>query len=349
MKLRNKLLLTILALILFLGLATTAWAAEPTANGGLLQGQVTALTEGCLTVQTRKDEVTLLTDEQTVFEVLDDLAVGDFVVVHVVRGEEGTALARRVVVIPNGSLEDKVLRGIVTAVDGETFQLRVRRGEVTVATDENTLFRIPNVEQATVADVKPKMPVAVMGHVKKDGQQAFSAKAVFVIPGNILRQHTVQGKLTAIEGDTLVLATRGSDGDEEMRVQTTDGTTFRVPGVQEATLADLNEGDPIVALGGKDESGDFVAKTVAVARRQPLRVILNGEVTGVGDSSFTLQMPCRCELTVTVTDETRFRIPGNDDAGLDDIAVGDMVIVAGRWNQDGSLQAGTIGKLPQRD
>jgi hypothetical protein len=50
-----------------------------------------------------------------------------------------------------------------------------------------------------------------------------------------LERHVVQGKLTAIEGSTLVL-TAGQDADQEKRVLTTDEMTFRVPGVEEATI-----------------------------------------------------------------------------------------------------------------
>ena len=290
MTLRHKLLLTILVLTLFLGVATTALAAGPEPRGGLLCGEVTIIAGESLTLQTRRGEVRLLTDERTAFDLpgienaaLDDLAVGDFVVVRVVRGEGGAALARHVTLIPNGSLEDETLRGIVTAVDGETFELRTRRGKVTVVTDENTLFRTPKVEDATAADVKEKMPVIVLGQYEAEDEPAFHAKAVAVIPGRILRRHVVRGELTTIKGDTLAIVAPGRDADEGQRVRTTDKTRFRVPGVEDATLADLKVGDRIVALCGKDESGDFVAKIVAVVPRRPRRIVVRGEVTAVDE------------------------------------------------------------------
>jgi hypothetical protein len=354
MTLRHKLLLTILVLTLFLGVATTASAAMPETRSGLLRGKVTTIAGESLTLQTHRGEVRLLTDEGTAFDLpgiedagLDDLAVGDFVVVRVVRGEDGAALARHVAVVPNGSLEDETLRGIVTAVDGETFETRIRRGKVTVVTDENTLFRIPKVEDATAADVKEKMPVIVLGQYEAEDEQAFHAKAVAVIPGRILRRHLVRGELTAIEGDTLVIVAPGRDADEGKRVRTTDETRFRVPGVEDATLDDLKVGDRIAALGGKDESGDFVAKIVAVVPRRPRRIVVRGEVTAMDEGSFTLETPHRREVTVIITGETRFHIPGDDDPALDDIAVGDRVGVIGHKDRDGNLVARGVGKLPQ--
>jgi hypothetical protein len=354
MTLRHKLLLTILVLTLFLGLVTTAWAAEPEPRGGLLRGEVIAIAAESLTLQTRRGEVRLLTDGETVFDLpgienaaLDDLTVGDFVVVRVVRGEDATALARHVILIPNGSLEDETLRGIVTAVGGETFELRIRRGKVTVVTDENTRFRIPNVEDTTAADLKEKMPVIVLGQYDAEDKRVFQAKAVAAIPGRILRRHVVRGELTAIEGDTLVIVAPGRDADEGKRVRTTDETRFRVPGVEDATLADLKVGDRIAALGSKDESGDFVARIVAVVPRRPRRIVVRGEVTAVDEGSFALDTPHRDEVTVIITDETRFRIPGDADPGLDDIAVGDRVGVIGRKDRDGNLVARGVGKLPK--
>ena len=143
MTLQHRLLLTILALTYFLGSSTTAWAAEAEAGNRLLRGEVTSVAGDSVTLQTRRDKVRLLTDKDTVFDVpgieratLDDLSIGDFVIVQARRAEDGAALARHVIVIPDGSLEDETLWGIVSAVNGATFELRIRRGKVTVVTDE---------------------------------------------------------------------------------------------------------------------------------------------------------------------------------------------------------------------
>ena len=142
----------------------------------------------------------------------------------------------------------------MSAVNGATFDLRIRRGKVTVVTGENTLFRSPKARDGTAADLKEKMPVIAVGQYDTEDEQTFQAKAVAVIPARILRRHVARGELTAIEGDTLVLSSPGHDGDEEKRVQTTDETRFRVPGVEDATLADLKVGDRIVALGHREKA-----------------------------------------------------------------------------------------------
>jgi len=351
MKLRTKILLAVLTLPCSLALVPAASAASPNARGSLLRGEVTAIAGDSFTLQTPRVEVTLHTDEQTVFEVpgvegatLDDLAAGDFVVVHAVRGGDGTPLARHVTLIPDGSLEDEVLRGVVSAVDGRAFQLRIRGGKVRVVTDGSTVFRIPGVEDATAADLKAGMPVVVMGQFTKEGG-GFHASAVAVIPGRIIRRHVVQGKLTAIEGSTLVL-TAGQDADQEKRVLTTDETTFRVPGVEEATIEDLKLGDRILALGHWGEDGDFVARSVAAIRWRPRRVAVRGQVTAVGEGFITVETARRGELTFTVTEETQFRIPGDDDPGLEEIVLGDWAVVIGTQHRDGSLIARLVGKLP---
>jgi len=263
-----------------------------------------------------------------------------------VRREDGVPLARLVAVIPAGSLEDETLYGLVLDVDGTNLQLLTRRGRVTVTTGENTLFRIPNVENATAADLTKK-PVVALGRYEEKRSRVFHASAVAVVPRRILERHLAWGRLAAVEGETLVL-TAGRDGEGERRVQTTGETTFCVPGVENASLADLKVGQPILAPGHKDESGNFVARRVIVAPLRPRRAVARGEVTAVGDDDLTLETPGRGALTVRITGQTRFRIPGTDDPDLDDIAVGDRIVVAGHRDRDGNLVAREVGKLPEK-
>ena len=352
MKLQHKLLLTTLALTLSLGLAPTVLAGSPAARGGLLRGEVTAISGESLTVQTPRDESVLLTDEATVFEVpgiedatLDDLAVGDFVIARALRGDDDTLVARHVTVIPSGSLEDEVLRGVVSSVNGGKFRLRTRGGEVQVITDEDTVVRVLNIENATVADLEEGRPVVVMGQFGEG--EALNASAVAVVPGWVIQRHLVWGEVVAVEGDALVLTT-GRNAGQETRVRTTDETTFRIPGVEVATIDDLEVGDRIVALGHEDESsGDFIARGLAVIPWRTGRAYVRGEVTAVSEGFLTLVTLDRGDLTFTVTDETRFRIPGDDDPGLEDIAVGDHVGVIGYRGRDGNLVAKGIGRLPK--
>jgi len=351
--LQHKLLLAILTLTLTLGGTPAAQAAGPETRGRWAYGQVTAIDGDSLTLQTRHAELALLTGEETIFEVpgvqdatLVDIATGDLVAVHAVRREDGVPLARLVAVIPAGSLEDETLYGLVLDVDGTSLQLLSRRERVTVTTGENTLFRVPNVENATAADLTKK-PVVALGRYEEKRGRVFHASAVAVVPRRILERHMAWGRLAAVEGETLVLTT-GCDGEGERRVQTTGETTFCVPGVENASLVDLKVGQPILAPGHKDENGDFVARRVIVAPLRPRRAVARGEVTAVGDNDLTLETPGRGALTVRITGQTRFRLPGTDDPGLDDIAVGDRIVVAGHRDRDGNLVAREVGKLPEK-
>lgn len=350
MKRRQKLGLAALTLILTLGLAATVQAAEPEARGRLMRGEVTAIANEALTVQTPNDEVTLGVDEATIFQIpgvenptLDDLNVGDFTVILAARDESGEHVARHVLVIPDGCLKDRVLLGIVSEVNGATFQLRTGRGKVLVTTDAHTLFWIPGVKEPTAADLAARMPVIVTGQFQGESE-TLHASAVAAIPGRVLKRHAVRGDLRAVEGDTLVL----TNGDETTRVRTTDETAFRVPGVENATIDDLNEGDPILALGNKDENGDLDAKIVSVMPPRLRRVKMRGEVTAVGDASLALETPQQGEVTLLVSKETRFRVPGVEEPGLDDIATGDHVAAIAYENPDGDLVALAVGVLPEK-
>jgi len=81
---------------------------------------------------------------------------------------------------------------------------------------------------------------------------------------------------------------------------------------------------------------------------RPRRAVARGEVTAVGDDDLTLETPGRGALTVRITGQTRFRLPGTDDPGLDDIAEGDRIVVAGHRDRDGNLVAREVGKLPEK-
>jgi hypothetical protein len=71
-----------------------------------------------------------------------------------------------------------------------------------------------------------------------------------------------------------------------------------------------------------------------------------GHVLEIGTDSFVVETR-RGDLTVLVDDNTRFRIPGVAEPGLDDLAVGDHVGFAGRLAGDGELLARLIVRLPR--
>ncbi|MEJ2210392.1 MAG: hypothetical protein P8129_15345, partial [Anaerolineae bacterium] len=59
---------------------------------------------------------------------------------------------------------------------------------------------------------------------------------------------------------------------------------------------------------------------------------LRGEVTAIDLEAGTLTVEtARGPVTVVTADETRYRLPGVEDPGLDDVQVGDRIVAAGRF------------------
>jgi RNase P/RNase MRP subunit p29 len=163
-----------------------------------------------------------------------------------------------------------------------------------------------------------------------------------------LREHTVRGRVTAVEDQTLVITTR----EGEQRVVTASETYFHIPNVEEPGLDDIEVGRIITALGQKDDD-TFTAQIVAVSHARLRRSIIvrrnmvGGEVTASEGTTLTIETR-RGEKTILTDENTRFRIPGVENPSIEDIKEGDRVIALGRRNEDGDFVARVVGVPKER-
>jgi hypothetical protein len=130
-----------------------------------------------------------------------------------------------------------------------------------VQTTEETVFRIPGVEDPGLDDLNVRDLVVVVGgwHV---ANEVFTARAVALIPRWPSHLRFVRGEVTGIEGRTMVL-----DADQgEVAVQTDGETIYRIPGVEDPGLDDLEIGDKVGMLVTRTEEGALLAKVVVVRR-----------------------------------------------------------------------------------
>ena len=158
---------------------------------------------------------------------------------------------------------------------------------------------------------------------------------------------TVKEKSPA--GDYFILAR----GEREVKVLV-NGTKYHVPGVDEATFADVNVYARVVVFGHRVD-GDFTAKRVIVAQGKALQrllharmrgVVRTGEVTAFASDSITVSGFQGAETTTfQITDNTRTRLPD----GQAEPAIGERVRVIGRFDREqGKLIAVRIAVLPVR-
>lgn len=303
-----------------------------------IAGTLTEIDGDTLTVETRGGQLsTVHVDDGTEYRVrgceepgLDDLEVGMKVIARGTLNVDGSLQAQVVGAAEAGPRKAR-LRGEIVLIVGDTFTVRAEKREIVVHTDEATEFRVPGVEHPTIADLKVGDKVAGQGVVEEDGTA--HATLVIVLPDDVAR---LTGKVVAIDGATLVVETASGSVD----VPTDADTVFRVPGVEEPGLDDIQVGDRVAVGGSWENESTFHAIAVGVVGGHPAgtRGSVRGRVVSVGEGSFVVGT-ARGPVTVLVDEETVFHVPGVEDAGLDDVEEGIRVGVQGTWNEDDTLQA----------
>ena len=137
--------------------------------------------------------------------------------------------------------------------------------------------------------------------------------------------------------------------DAQLSVETSDGpwtvlvdneTVIRLPGVEDPTLEDV-VGKAILVKGRVTAVGTMQAQLITppaplVRLRDALRDLLRllrrrgirGQVEAISEETMTLSTPLG-QITVRVSEDTRFRGPGAEPLTLEDIEVGDTIVVLG--------------------
>jgi len=351
MKLK-KIVLSLVLATLILSLGSVVWATAPE-QGCFLLGQVTAIEGATLTVKTPDGERQVTTNDETRFRIpgvenpiIADVKVGDYILARGEPDSTGTFVAQAILAVSGQRAGRFIVQGTVSAIEGMTLVLDTLQGEKQVTTDK-AIFWAPEVENPSLADVQVGDPVVAWGRPDEDGNLA--ARLVAIASAEELREHTVRGRVTAVEGQTLVITTR--EGEKE--VVTTSETYFHLPNVEEPNLDDIEAGCIIAAVGQKDDDDTFTAQIVAVARARPRwkmivrRNMVFGEVMAIKGVTLTIETR-RGEQTILTDANTRFRIPGVENPSLEDINEGDRVIALGLRNKDGKLVARVVG-VPKGD
>jgi len=345
MKRRTRLLVGLILVGMLLTGTGTAWAEEPAARAAL-RCQVTAIEGDTLLVTTPSGEQQrVVTGETTRFRIpgtrdpsLVDIDVGDYVGAWGERNEDGELVASVVIVVPAELAQRRyMVQGQVLAIEGLTITVHTGQEERLVVTDEFTRFVIPGVEEPGIEDVSVGDPVLALGRPDDEGN--LMARVVAVVTQGQVRQHTIRGLVTDIRGDSLNLLTRRG----EIRVLTSDDTGFRIPGVEDPGIDDLNVRDLIIVLGiWKADEEVCSARAVTLVPRWPSHLrFLRGEVTAIDGRTIVLEA-LQGEVAVLTNGDTQFRFPLVEDPGLDDLEVGDKVGILVVRTDDGGLLAKVV-------
>lgn len=349
---KRKILIAV-GLVLVLGLVAavaTAAAAEgevTVAGWGIRHGTIVEIDGGSLVVETPRGLLNVLVDENTRYRIpgvqdpgLEDLAPGNHIAGAGRMLEEGTARARLIIRLPARE-EQGLLRGELTAKGDDWLEItRPDDVAVRVLLGEETRYRIPEADEPDLDDLQIGDPVYAGGLWNQ--QLELQARFVGRVPEGL--EHTLPGKVTAVSDPILTLHTRQGSVD----VITDEGTRFQIRGAEEASLADIALDDRVVVGGAWDpEQKGFHAVVVGLAPQRAQRVLRHGIVTSIDGNTLILETRDGRALSVITDQETRFRVPGVENPGIDDIQVGYQAAAAGLVNpDDGTLQARIVGARP---
>lgn len=301
----------------------------------VLEGEVTGIDEGVLTVRTPRGEIPVLTGEPTRFYVpgiedpgVEDVQVGDRIVV-LGRGDRGAFRAQLVAVVDaQAELGRRI--GQVVSVEGHVVTLAALSGETyTVYTDADTIFHIPGVEDPGVDDIEVGQVVVAAGIQNEDG----SLQAILLfVPQEMELQTRLAGEVLAIDDATLRLRV---SREREASVLTGDETSFHILGIENPSLDDVQVGDRVTVEVQMVEGAPLAERVLVMPESFNG---LEGEVTAIAGTTLTLETR-HATVQVLTGGSTLFRVPGVEDAGLEDVLVGDGVVCGGVWQDGGSFQA----------
>jgi len=347
MKKGTKWLFLSLAALLLLSLPATALAQETVdrPKWPLVRGRVEAVLDAGFVLSMPHREVTVSVDSETVYRMpgveqpgLGALQVGDAVLSLGRRDGEGGFLARIVAVLP--PMPFGTVKGEVTAIEGQSLTLTTAAGNKVLHVGERTQFRVPGVEAPTLSDVDEGDRIFAIVQGQEDG--SLLANMVAVIPDGALGPIGFRGRVVKVNVDALGVAVR----DDEVSVEIADTTKIRVPGRQNASLADIRVGDWVLVVARLKGLCRTEATAVAVIPSVPAhRYVIPGEVVGVDGGTLTVLDPNDQHLVLT-DEQTRVRIGGVEDATVADIEVGDQVLALGRPAENHSLLARLILVVP---
>ena len=191
------------------------------------------------------DSVQLTKGGQTI--QVSDLKVGDQVRFRQTRNADGSYTVTAVaVVVPT-------IEGKASDITSSGFKVTTRDGSVwTVTVNGSTVYTFGQAT-GSLSDVKDGQPVVVAGTVPADNQMTASSVRV--------AGDRVVGKVTAKTADTITIQTR--DG-KSVTVHVTADTTYRVAGVDNATLKDVAV-DMAVGISGRSRSDGSIDAAAVVA------------------------------------------------------------------------------------
>jgi hypothetical protein len=172
--------------------------------------------------------------------------------------DDGSLLAKRVVVLSEGALAPLAFGARVVEAGGSWLRVRLRGCELKVMVADDTETHVPAVDDPSLGDIRVGDWVLVVARVR--GQLRVWACAIGVLPAVAAHQFVMPGEVTATDGTTLTV----QDPNDAHTVHTDEQTSIRIPGVDNATIDDIDFADRVLALGQPEPGQALLARLVFV-------------------------------------------------------------------------------------
>ena len=299
-----------------------------------IAGKVVSVEGNTIALGTPRGQVDVVTDAATRFIMPGvespglDAVVPGMKLAAQGRRDSDVFRARVVLVVPENVGR---FQGEVATVGPDSFTLNTAGQTLTVAVNERTRFILPGTEDPGLDDLAVGETVIVAGQTQDDG--TFLARLVTRLRPRIGK---ISGTVTAVGADSLTVQRR--DGSETTGL-VNDETDIFVPGVENATLADVKVGDKVQVQGNLEDDTAVALRIVVIS---PEAAALLGEVASVEGA--TVQVKTRTDQVIAVETDalTRMVIPGVAAPALADLRVGDKVRIGGEWQDAGTFHAWVI-------
>jgi hypothetical protein len=213
----------------------------------------------------------------------------------------------------------------VTAISGSSISLATSDGWTRTVTVTDAMDLTKGGQPIELSDIAVGDEIRLLQERADDGTVTVTGIAV-VVP-------KVAGEVSDLSSSGFTLT--GRDG-AVWTITLTGDTLYRY-GAADGTLADVANGDTVLVLGTSTGDNALTATTVAVAGDRAM-----GTVTATSSTSITIQDRSGDSVTVHVDADTVYRVAGDDEASLADIAVDDVIAVSGRERADGSIDAAVV-------
>jgi len=157
----------------------------------------------------------------------------------------------------------------------------------------------------------------------------------------------IEARVQSVSGNAITLDVKNPRDTAGPVITVNDSTAYYVPGVSNATIANIKSGDHVAILIDKNASSEStrIANAVSVLPL-PQSALVAGQVSNVSESGFTLTGPRSEEGKVNVAG-AKVIVPGKATAGMNDIQNGARVAVQGKPTGDKAVDATLIVVAPQ--